>query len=83
MLIALSQSPITAQQFFDWNEKFKDEILVEVIDIDTNYMEDETTGPSPKQKNSGELDKDSHLVKKMMTLILLLPQWKLKLNLKF
>ena len=52
MLIALSQSPITAQQFFEWNEKLqKDEILVrEIIDIDTNYMEDETTGPSAKQK---------------------------------
>ena len=60
MLIALSQSPITALQFFDWNEKFqKDEILVrEIIDIDTNYMEDETTGPSAKQKNAGETDKD-------------------------
>jgi RNA polymerase primary sigma factor len=58
MLIALSQSPITAQQFFDWNEKLqKDEILVrEIIDIDTNYMEDESTGPSAKQKNSGETD---------------------------
>ena len=56
MLIALSQSPITAQQFFEWNEKLqKDEILVrEIIDIDTNYMEDETTGQSAKQKNSGE-----------------------------
>ena len=52
MLIALSQSPITAQQFFEWNEKLqKDEILVrEIIDIDTNYMEDESTGPSAKQK---------------------------------
>ncbi len=60
MLIALSQSPLTAQQFFDWNEKLqKDEILVrEIIDIDTNYMEDETTGPSAKQKNSGETDGD-------------------------
>jgi RNA polymerase primary sigma factor len=40
----LSQSPITAQQFFEWNEKLqKDEILVrEIIDIDTNYMEDES-----------------------------------------
>ena len=56
MLIALSQSPITAQQFFEWDEKLqKDEILVrEIIDIDTNYMEDESTGPSAKQKNSGE-----------------------------
>jgi len=56
MLIALSQSPITAQQFFEWNDKLqKDEILVrEIIDIDTNYMEDESTGQSAKQKNSGD-----------------------------
>ena len=62
MLIALSQSPITAQQFFEWNEQLqKDEILVrEIIDIDTNYMEDETTGPSAKQKNSGETDKEEN-----------------------
>jgi RNA polymerase primary sigma factor len=62
MLIALSQSPITAQQFFEWNQKLQsDEILVrEIIDIDTNYMEDETTGPSAKQKNSGEVDKDEN-----------------------
>ena len=62
MLIALSQSPITAQQFFEWNEKLqKDEILVrEIIDIDTNYMEDETTGPSAKQKNSGEAVSDEN-----------------------
>ena len=52
MLIALAQSPITAQQFNFWNDQLqKDEILVrEIIDIDTNYMEDETTGPSAKQK---------------------------------
>ena len=56
MLIALAQSPITAQQFFEWDKKLqKDEILVrEIIDIDTNYMEDENTGQSAKQKNSGE-----------------------------
>ena len=62
MLIALSQSPITAQQFFEWDEKLqKDEILVrEIIDIDTNYMEDENTGPSAKQKNSGEIEKDEN-----------------------
>ena len=36
MLIALSQSPITAQQFFEWDEKLqKEEILVrEIIDIE-------------------------------------------------
>ena len=61
MLIALAQSPITAQQFVEWDEKLnKDEILVrEIIDIDTNYMEDESTGPSAKQRNSGETDKNS------------------------
>ena len=60
MLIALSQSPITAQQFFEWNDQLqRDEILVrEIIDIDTNYMEDESTGPSAKQKNAGETDKE-------------------------
>ena len=54
MLNALSQSPITAQQFFEWNSKLQnDEILVrEIIDIDTNYMEDEDTGQSAKQKKS-------------------------------
>jgi RNA polymerase primary sigma factor len=62
MLIALAQSPITAQQFFEWDEKLqKDEILVrEIIDIDTNYMEDENTGPSAKQRNSGEVDKNKN-----------------------
>jgi len=60
MLIALAQSPITAQQFFEWDEKLQnEEILVrEIIDIDTNYMEDESTGPSAKQRNSGETDKN-------------------------
>ncbi len=56
MLNALSQSPITAQQFFEWNNKLQnDEILVrEIIDIDTNYMEDEDTGQSSKQKKSDD-----------------------------
>ncbi|MDC0031700.1 RNA polymerase sigma factor RpoD [Candidatus Pelagibacter sp.] len=60
MLNALSQSPITAQQFFEWDIKLqKDEILVrEIIDIDTNYMEDESTGPSAKQKNSNDISKE-------------------------
>mgnify|MGYP000172697351 FL=1 len=54
MLNALSQSPITAQQFFEWNKKLQnDEILVrEIIDIDTNYMEDEDTSANSKQKKS-------------------------------
>ena len=54
MLNALSQSPITANQFFDWNDKLhKDEILVrEIIDIDTNYMEDEDNNTSNKAKKN-------------------------------
>ena len=61
MLNALSQSPITAQQFFEWDEKLqKDQILVrEIIDIDTNYMEDENTGLSSKHKEGREEGKDN------------------------
>ena len=53
MLNALSQSPITAQQFFEWNIKLqKDEIMVrEIIDIDTNYMEDENSSGIKNKKN--------------------------------
>ena len=60
MLNALSKSTITAQQLFEWNNKLQnDEILVrEIIDIDTNYMEDENTGQSAKQKNSDDGTKD-------------------------
>ncbi len=56
MLNALSQSPITAQQFFEWDSKLQnDEILVrEIIDIDTNYMEDDDGNNSSKQKKQDE-----------------------------
>ena len=56
MLNALSQSPITAQQFYEWNEKLQnDEIMVrEIIDIDTNYMEEENSNQNVKNK------KDNH-----------------------
>ncbi len=59
MLNALSQSPITAIQLFEWNEKLqKDEILVrEIIDIDTNYMEEENSSQDTKEKK--DLDKNS------------------------
>ena len=60
MLNSLSQSPITAQQFFEWNKKLQnDEILVrEIIDIDTNYMEYENIDQSIKQKNLNENPKE-------------------------
>tara|TARA_B100000700_G_scaffold86676_1_gene97532 strand:+ start:2451 stop:4235 length:1785 start_codon:yes stop_codon:yes gene_type:complete len=63
MLEALSQSPITANQIKDWNEKLnKDEILVrEIIDIDTNYMEeDEEDASNKKNENSKEEDGTSN-----------------------
>jgi len=61
MLNALSQSPITAQQFFEWDIKLtKDEILVrEIIDIDTNYTEDEDIGTSSKKKSDNDSTEDS------------------------
>ena len=56
MLNALSQSPITAQQFFEWDNKLQnDEILVrEIIDIDTNYMDDDENNNSSKQKKQDD-----------------------------
>ncbi len=56
MLNALSQSPITAQQFFEWNTKLhNDEILVrEIIDIDTNYMDDDENTNNSKTKKIDE-----------------------------
>ena len=61
MLNALSQSPITAQQFYEWNEKLQnDEIMVrEIIDIDTNYMEEENSTQNLKnKKDKQELKSD-------------------------
>ncbi len=61
MLNALSQSPITANQFFDWNEKLNNnEILVrEIIDIDTNYMEDDESTSSEKSKKDNANDTET------------------------
>ena len=66
MLNALSQSPITAMQLFEWNEKLqKDEILVrEIIDIDTNYMEEENSSQDEKEKKEDhKKDKDEKISK--------------------
>ena len=65
MLNALSQSPITANQFFDWNTKLQnDEILVrEIIDIDTNYMEEEDGNNPSKEKRSEDGQNDNSNIK--------------------
>ena len=70
MLNALSQSPITAQQFFEWDKKLQsDEILVrEIIDIDTNYTEDEGTGTNNKEKNQTQSQQMKTLEKTKMHL---------------
>ncbi len=62
MLNALSQSPLTAQQFYDWDSKLqKDEILVrEIIDIDTNYMEVDQSDNESKEKKSSENENDNN-----------------------
>ena len=60
MLNALSQSPITAQQFFEWDSKLQnDEIMVrEIIDIDTNYMDDDDTNGSKQKKQDEDQSQD-------------------------
>ena len=55
---------LPAQQFNEWNDKLhKDEIMVrEIIDIDTNYMEDENSTQGLKnKKNKDELQTDKDL----------------------
>ncbi len=60
MLNALSQSPITAQQFFEWDNKLQnDEILVrEIIDIDTNYMDDDDANGSKQKKQDDDQNQE-------------------------
>ena len=61
MLEALSQSPITAMQFKEWNEKLNNnDILVrEIIDIDTNYMEEDEEN-SKKDNTKSEESNESN-----------------------
>ena len=68
MLNALSQSPITAQQFFEWDSKLqKDEILVrEIIDIDTNYMEYDSSDEGSKQKKQPKILMKNKMIRQKM-----------------
>ena len=91
MLNALCQSPIAAQQFNEWNEKLqKDEILVrEIIDIDTNYMEDESSNVSKQKKEPSENEVNEEKRDEANSnedgdeFNLLLQRWKVKLNQKY
>ena len=63
MLEALSQSPITATQIEEWNVKLnRNEILVrEIIDIDTNHMEEDEINSSEKKNNdTKDIEEDTN-----------------------
>ena len=61
MLEALAHSPITASQIKDWNDKLiNNEILVrEIIDIDTNYMEEDETSSTNKKTTTSKNEENS------------------------
>jgi len=54
MLNALAQSPITAAKIIEWNQKLlNNEIMIrEIIDIDTNYTEDESVDEDEGKVNA-------------------------------
>ena len=60
--------PITAQQFFEWDNKLQnDEILVrEIIDIDTNYMDDDENNNGSKQKKQDDEQNQKKIIIQMM-----------------
>jgi len=62
MLEALSQSPITANQVKEWNEKLiKDEILIrEIIDIDTNLIEEDEAETENKKNDNTKIDESNN-----------------------
>ena len=59
MLNALAQSPITAAKIIEWNDKLlANEIMIrEIIDIDTNYTEDDATD-NEEEKNPNSKKKE-------------------------
>ena len=56
MISSLSESPITANKIFDWEEKLiNNEMLVrDIIDLDTNFIDDEKLAKSIKEKSKKE-----------------------------
>ena len=56
MISSLSESPITAKKIFDWEEKLiNNEMLVrDIIDLDTNFIDDEKLAKSIKEKSKKE-----------------------------
>ncbi len=66
MLNALAQSPITALKIIEWNEKLlSNELMIrEIIDIDTNYTEDDTTEAGSEEENNTKSDQNNKKVLK-------------------
>ena len=56
MISSLSESPITAKKIFNWEEKLiNNEMLVrDIIDLDTNFIDDEKLAKSIKEKSKKE-----------------------------
>jgi len=56
MISSLSESPITANKFFEWEQKLiNNEMLVrDIIDLDTNFIDDEKLAKSIKEKSKKE-----------------------------
>ena len=56
MISSLSESPITAKKIFEWEEKLiNNEMLVrDIIDLDTNFIDDEKLAKSIKEKSKKE-----------------------------
>jgi RNA polymerase primary sigma factor len=56
MISSLSESPITAKKIFEWQEKLiNNEMLVrDIIDLDTNFIDDEKLAKSIKEKSKKE-----------------------------
>jgi RNA polymerase primary sigma factor len=56
MISSLSESPITANKFFEWEQKLiNNEMLVrDIIDLDTNFIDDDKLAKSIKEKSKKE-----------------------------
>ena len=63
MISSLSESPITAKKIFDWEEKLiNNEMLVrDIIDLDTNFIDDEKLAKSIKERVKKKLKKNPNI----------------------
>ena len=72
MISSLSESPITAKKIFEWEEKLiNNEMLVrDIIDLDTNFIDDEKLAKSIKEKvKKKQKKKTLTLIQKVMIMV--------------